>query len=108
MYSLPKSVAKLIEELGKLPGIGPKTALKVIREGKFDEYTEKIPNWKKLFDLFKNPLGTTDYKLDWRAPDEKKLKEILVDRHDFGADRLASTLKRITGIDRGQKGLGEF
>ncbi len=26
MYSLPKSVAKLIEELGKLPGIGPKTA----------------------------------------------------------------------------------
>lgn len=26
MYSLPKSVSKLIEELGKLPGIGPKTA----------------------------------------------------------------------------------
>ena len=26
MYSLPRSVAKLIEELGKLPGIGPKTA----------------------------------------------------------------------------------
>ena len=26
MYALPKSVAKLIEELGKLPGIGPKTA----------------------------------------------------------------------------------
>lgn len=26
MYSLPRSVAKLIEELNKLPGIGPKTA----------------------------------------------------------------------------------
>lgn len=26
MYSLPKSVSKLIEELSKLPGIGPKTA----------------------------------------------------------------------------------
>jgi len=26
MYALPKSVSKLIEELGRLPGIGPKTA----------------------------------------------------------------------------------
>ncbi|MBI4095724.1 MAG: flap endonuclease-1 [DPANN group archaeon] len=93
---------------GGVQGIGPKTALKVVREKKFDEYAEKIPNWKKLFDLFKNPLVTTDYKLDWKQPDEKKLKEILVDRHDFKEDRLASTVKRITGIDRGQKGLGEF
>ncbi|MBI2041165.1 MAG: flap endonuclease-1 [DPANN group archaeon] len=95
---------------GGVSGIGPKTALKVIREGKFDEYAEKIPSWKKLFDLFKNPLVTTDYKLDWKAPDEKKLKEILVDRHDFKEDRIDAALKRIAGKEdeRKQKGLGEF
>ncbi len=95
---------------GGVSGIGPKTALKVIREGKFDEYADKIPKWKKLFDLFKNPLVTTDYKLDWKQPDEKKIKEILVGRHDFKEDRITSTLKRIAGKadETGQKGLGEF
>ncbi len=93
---------------GGVAGIGPKTALKVVREGKFSEYEAKIPNWKRLFSLFKDAPATTDYSLNWKQPDEKKVKEILVGRHDFKEDRVASTLKRITGIDRGQKGLGEF
>ncbi len=93
---------------GGVQGIGPKTALKVVREGKFDEYKDKIPNYERIKNLFLKPLTTPDYGLEWKKPDEKKIKEILVERHGFKEDRIDAAIKRITGVDRGQKGLTEF
>jgi len=50
MYALPKSVSKLINELGKLPGIGPKTASRLAF------YLIKNPNLdvRELGDAFLN------------------------------------------------------
>lgn len=93
---------------GGVEGIGPKTAIKIIKEGKFPEYKEKIQNYDRIKSLFSKPLVTSDYSLEWKKPDEKKIKEILVGRHGFKEDRIDAAIKRITGIDKGQKGLGEF
>ena len=95
---------------GGVEGIGPKTAVKIIKEGKFAEYKVKIQNYDRIRSLFSKPLVTSDYSLDWKKPDEKKIKEILVERHGFKEERIAAALKRIAGKDgnNGQKGLGEF
>src|SRR3989338_938915 len=95
---------------GGTQGIGPKTAIKIVKEGKFDEYKDKIQNYAKIKNLFLKPLVTQDYGLEWKKPDEKKIKEILVERHGFKEDRIVAALKRIAGKegDKGQKGLGEF
>jgi len=96
---------------GGVSGIGPKTAIKVIKEGKFDEYKSQIHGGAdKLKNLFLKPYICKDYDLDWKSPDIKKIKEILVTRHDFSEERIDSALKRIeAGVEKQkQKGLGEF
>lgn len=96
---------------GGVSGIGPKTALKVVREGKFDEYKSQIPGGAdKLKNLFLKPYVIKDYDLDWKKPNPDKIKEILVSRHDFSEERVDSALKRIeAGAEKQkQKGLGDF
>jgi len=95
---------------GGVQGIGPKTAIKVIREGKFDEYKSKIPNGEKLKNLFLKPYTVKDYDLEWKKPNPDKIKEILVSRHDFSDERIDAALKRIeAGAEKQkQKGLGDF
>jgi flap endonuclease-1 len=88
-------------------GVGPKTALKVIRENKFLEYVDRIPNWEKLQGMFLRPLVTTDYALEWKNPDVEKIKEILCTRHEFSEDRITSALQRINKASP-QKGLRDF
>ncbi len=91
---------------GGVQGIGPKTALKVIREGKINEYKKKIPNYERIRNLFLKPTITKDYSLDWKKPDATKIKEILCKKHEFSEERIDSALKR---IDAGnQQALGEF
>jgi len=48
--------------------------------------------------------------LNWRKPDEDKIIELLVGRHDFSEERIRSQIGRITGqsAERAQKGLGNF
>jgi len=91
-------------------GIGPKTALKIVREGKFEEYADKISNWKKVKNIFMKPAITKDYDLTWRKPNEAKLREILVERHQFSEQRLTSSLKKISQAEdkKKQKGLRDF
>ncbi|MEM2874351.1 MAG: flap endonuclease-1 [Candidatus Nanoarchaeia archaeon] len=92
---------------GGVQGIGPKTALKIIREGKFSDYADKIPNYQRLKQLFLKPIVTSDYALEWKSPNEEKIKQILVERHEFSADRVDSALKRIKKTS-GQAGLSDF
>ena len=93
---------------GGVQGMGPKTALKVVRAGKFSEYASKIPSVEKLKKLFLKPLVVTDYTLEWKAPNEERIKEILVKRHEFSEARIDAAIKRITSVDKNQKGLSEF
>jgi len=91
-------------------GIGPKTALKIVREGKFEEYSDKIPNWKRIMNIFTKPALTKDYDLTWKKPNQEKLRKILVEKHDFSEQRFDSALKKIAKAEdkKKQKGLSDF
>lgn len=87
-----------------IDGVGPKTALKKAKKGiKAEEvYREKNQepevDLEKLRDLFKNPQLTDDYKLKWRKPDQDKMKEILVEKHDFSQDRVVKVAKEMEKV----------
>lgn len=97
-----------------VPGIGPKTALKLVKqhpkiENLFKEIKAEF-DWKKVYEIYtKMPVFKT-YKLKWIEPDEKEIKKILVKKHDFSEERVDNTLKKIeeTKEQRKQSGLSEW
>ncbi|NOZ89553.1 MAG: flap endonuclease-1 [Crenarchaeota archaeon] len=83
-------------------GIGPKTALKMVKAHRDPrKLLESLPRSEfpedplKIFEYFLNPPVTSDYKLEWRPPDEKKVYEILVEEHDFNPERVKNALERL-------------
>ena len=104
--------------IGGIKGIGPKTAIKLIKEYKdrSEELFKEIKwseyfdySWKEVYDVIVNMPFTDDYELEWKNVDEAKLKEILVERHDFSLERINSVIEELNEkLDSSQKGLGEF
>jgi flap endonuclease-1 len=87
--------------IGGIKGVGPKNALKLIKRfGKDFEELFKEVKWDNYFDIgwnhvfyaIKNIPVTDDYELSWKKPDERKLIEILVERHDFSKERVLSNI----------------
>lgn len=82
-----------------IPRVGPKTALKLVKQYKnFDNLFEDVKadfNWKEIYAVFKSMPIMKNYKLKWEAPDEKKIKEILVEEHDFSEERVDKTLSSL-------------
>ena len=83
---------------GGVKGIGPKKALKLIQSGRkpesiFEELECEF-DWKQIFDTFKN-IPTTDVNLKFGDLDEDRVKEILIDRHDFSSDRVENVLVKL-------------
>lgn len=101
-----------------IKGIGPKNALKLVKEFKddFDTLFKKVEwdkhfsnNWKDIYNIIKNMPVTDSYKLEWKSYDEDKIKEILVKKHEFSAERIESALEKLEKNKiKGQKGLGDF
>lgn len=100
-----------------IPGIGPKTALKLIHQFKdnFEALFEKVEwdkhfgfSWQEIFDLIKNMPVTDTYQLKWKEPDEKRIKELLIEEHNFSKERVEKRLEtlRKTKEKQSQKGLG--
>jgi len=85
---------------GGVKGVGPKTALKLVKEHK-DESVFKHVEWgfdiepKQIIDFFLNPPVLKDYKLAWHSVDEDLVREILIKEHDFSSERVENTLKKI-------------
>jgi len=105
--------------IGGVKGIGPKKALKLVKEysGRYDELFELVKwkdnfeiDWKEIFNLIKNIPVSEKYSIEFRAIDEKKIKDILVKRHEFGEDRIDMALGKLRQKIRGkaQSGLGEW
>ncbi len=84
---------------GGVHGIGPKKALKLIQSGKkFDKIFEELEtdfDWKEILATFKK-IRVEDVTLRAKTMDIEKIKEILVDRHDFSEERVDSTLAKLT------------
>ena len=105
---------------GGVKGIGPKTALKLVKEHgiKFEalfqqvEWSAQYPelSWPEIFDTIKNIPVTDEYMLAWKPFDEKKLVAMLVEGHNFSRERVAVKLEKLRE-EQGrlkQKGLGSF
>jgi len=86
---------------GGVKGIGPKTALDVVKEhGDLRSVADEI-DWsfeedpEEILEFFMDPPVTEDYKLEWKDPDEEKIKDFLCDKHDFSEDRVEKPIGKL-------------
>jgi flap endonuclease-1 len=104
---------------GGIKGVGPKNALKLVKEykGRFDGMFEKLEwgkyfdfSWKEVYDLIKNMPVTDKYELKWKDINKEKIIGHLVDKHDFSLERVESTLEKLKkfGEQKKQTGLGAW
>lgn len=105
---------------GGVKGIGPKNAIKLVKEFKEDlealfqkvEWKKHYPDlgWKELFDTIKNIPVTDNYKLEWKTIHEKAVIQLLVEEHNFGLERVQGKLDELkkTQTPAAQKGLNSF
>lgn len=98
-------------------GIGPKTAVKLVkRYGSFEEILQdgKLSDaeWEndpeKIIEFFHNP-PTVEAEFEFGNPDPDRVREILVESHDFSTDRVDSGLEKLEkGLESRQSSLGTF
>ena len=85
--------------VGGVKGIGPKKALKLIKEfnNDFDKMFSSVNaefDWKRIYAVFKSMPIMKNYKLDWKDIDFRKVREILVEKHNFSEERVNNTLNK--------------
>lgn len=105
-----------------IPGIGQKRALDIVRKYRqpifiFKSVEEQILSlpeadrfeWQEIFELFHKP-AVVDSEFKFGNIDEKKIKELLVERHNFSEERVEKQLEKLRKIkEKGkQKGLGDW
>ena len=86
---------------GGVKGIGVKRALKLVKE--FSDIKSIMRavnatldvNPEEIVNIFLKPEVTDDYRLEWRRPDEDKVRELLIERHQFSPDRVNNALERV-------------
>jgi flap endonuclease-1 len=86
-------------------GIGPKKALTLVRDKKFpvkifgplEEEGRLDFNWKEVFEIFKKP-NVNKEKVKFPKLDVDKVKEILVERHEFSGDRVSKGLDKLRDV----------
>ena len=81
-------------------GVGPKTALKLIKEHGSAEAALKAKgvemlNLDEVRGIFKTPNVTDDYKLSWGMTDDVKLKEYLCGEFGFSQEGVDSSLENL-------------
>ena len=105
---------------GGVKGIGPKTALKLVKEhgNNFEvlfsetRWVDHFPelSWKEVFDTITAMPVMDDYALEWKPLNEPKLWKLLVEEHGFSEERVKSKLVKLQEQKgkMAQKGLGSF
>jgi flap endonuclease-1 len=105
-----------------IPGIGQKKALDLVRKFKYpveifksvDEKIMGLPEedrfeWQEIFALFHKPdVKKADF--EFGKIDEDKIKEILIEKHEFSEERIEKQLEKLRGIKEKskQKNLGKW
>ncbi len=105
-------------DTGGIKGIGPKTALKLVKEHKTPANIFNAAEWGKHFrypwqevlELFEHPSLTDDYELKFHPINTDKLVKILCEKHDFSRQRVEKQLEEleVSAAAQKQKGLGDF
>jgi len=83
-----------------IKGIGPKKGLKLIKQhgdirSVIADKEYDIPDLDEIISLFLDPEVTDDYELDWPAPDEARMIELLCEGHEFSRSRVESSMKKM-------------
>jgi flap endonuclease-1 len=83
-------------------GVGPKTAIKIVKEHntmenvlKNVEWPSEGPSAEDIFDFFKKPPVTEEYDMELKEPDGEALKKMMVDEHNFSEERVKKVLERL-------------
>lgn len=97
---------------GGIKGVGPKKALALVKahgslEAVLRELGAEIEEAPQIRDIFLNPEVTDAYALAWRDPDVEGATRMLVEEHDFSADRIGGALRKVLESRKkaGQKSL---
>ena len=101
---------------GGVKGIGPKKALKLVKNNSEREVFEKAKwdenqdiSWEKIKKVIKEMPVTDDYSISFQKPDLEGLEKYL-EAFEFGDNRISSFLERLDalGKKKEQKGLNDF
>lgn len=86
-----------------IKGIGPKTALKLIKKhGSIEEVIPELGEVEFSYDIngireiFLNPKVNNDYKLKWNNPNVDGVVDFLCHERDFSEERVRRTLSKMT------------
>ncbi|MDP7115976.1 MAG: flap endonuclease-1 [Candidatus Woesearchaeota archaeon] len=89
---------------GGVKGIGPKNALKLLKEHKKDfaglfkavKWADtQEHSWEKIFKLIKNMPCTDSYNLEWKEINTEKVEDLLCNTHDFSEERVTASLAKL-------------
>jgi hypothetical protein len=66
-------------------------------------------DWKEIFGLF-HKADVKDFEIEFPKVDEEKIKEILVERHEFSSERIEKQIERLRDVKskQSQKSLGKW
>jgi len=99
---------------GGVKGIGPKKALKLVKENKTPEAIFEAVltisegkysldfNWHEIFELMKNPSIDKNYKIEFGKFNFSRVKEIMLAR-DFSEERIESQFNKIRELNEQKK-----
>lgn len=94
-----------------IKGLGPKTALKLIKEhGTLENALPHIENAtfpcppEQIREIFLHPNVRDDYRLNWKEPDVDGIVNFLVREKDFSEERVRKALERLHQGVTEQKG----
>jgi flap endonuclease-1 len=82
-------------------GVGPKTALKLVKSYKTLDRVLCEVEWQtdvdphEIYNFFIKPPLTDEYEMRWGKPDPEKLRHLMVDEHDFSTDRVEKVIERL-------------
>ncbi|OFV68223.1 MAG: flap endonuclease 1 [Candidatus Syntrophoarchaeum caldarius] len=94
-------------------GVGPKTALKLIKqEGTIEKVLDllnvEIGELDKVKAIFTSPEVRTDYEISESIVDEEGLFNFLCVQHDFSRDRIEKAISRLKNANKGQMRLDKW
>ena len=97
-----KGIPKAVFELLPIEGIGPKTAIKLIKKyGNLKAALTQLPKAEfphpieEIKELFLKPEVTDDYKLEWIKPDSAGLLAYLCGERSFSRDRVLQAIEKM-------------
>jgi flap endonuclease-1 len=105
-----------------IPGIGQKRALEIVKKYKqpvlifktVEEQLMSLPeidrfDWQEVFQMFKKP-DVKDIEFRLGKVDEERIKQILVEDHDFSEERIEKQFEKLRDLkeQKKQKALGDW